>query len=260
MRRFDTPILENRPIAQDYRTMVFLWPRDEDAPAPGRFLTVRASSSSDPLLRRPFAFSGYDPESGRASFIFQVRGPGTRALARLAPGAKLDVLGPLGSGFPTPERGSRPVLLGGGIGLGPMIFATCEFLRRAPKEGYEAPVLALGFRTAAQVPRLDLPEGSVVCTDDGSEGFRGTTVDWAQEYDPGAPPTYYACGPAPMLAAVDRLASAHTAPFWVAVEQWMACGVGACMGCAVRRKDGGFVRACTDGPVFDGSQLDWGNA
>lgn len=264
MRRFDTVVLENREVAQAYRELRFAWNPDEpvsqaDAlPSPGRFLTVRPTEASDPLLRRPFAFSGYDPEAGQAAFVFQVRGTATRLLASLRPGAFLDVLGPLGKGFPPPPRGSRPVLVGGGIGLGPMVYAAREFRRRAAELGCEAPVLVLGFRTAAQVPAVDLPEGTAICTDDGSVGFRGTTADYVDRFDPGAPPAYYACGPAPMMAALDSLAATRRAPFWAAVEQWMACGVGACLGCAVKRKDGSFARACTDGPVFDGSTLDWG--
>jgi len=141
-----------------------------------------------------------------------------------------------------------------------MIYAAGEFSLQAAQGGFEAPILALGFRTGAQVPRRGLPEGTAVCTDDGSAGFAGTTVDWAFQYATEALPVYYACGPAPMMAALDRLAESRRAPFWAAVEQWMACGVGACMGCAIRRKDGSFVRACADGPVFDGSLLDWGKA
>ncbi len=265
MRRFDTVVLENRRIARDYRELRMAWPEPRDGsawngnPEPGRFLTVRPSEATDPLLRRPFAFSGYDPESGEASLIYQVRGPATRLLAALGEGAPLDVLGPLGSGFPAPPAGTRPVLIGGGIGLGPMVYAARVFRDRAADSGFEAPVLALGFRPADQAPDMELPEGTAICTDDGSAGFRGTAVDWAAQFDPGAPPVYYACGPAPMMAALDRLAASRGAPFWAAVEQWMACGVGACMGCAVRRKDGTFARACADGPVFDGSKLDWGS-
>lgn len=265
MRRFDAPILENRELSRDYRRIEVEWPPDSGVPRPGAFLTVGVSGTTDPLLRRPFAVSGFDPRLGRASFIFQIRGPATRLLAERRPGTSLDVLGPLGKGFPDPPRGSRPILTGGGIGLGPMLFAARDLRNRAASGGWEAPVLVLGFRTAAQVPDLDFPEGTMICTDDGSTGMKGTAVeaaDWAAaggRYGPEAPPSYYACGPAPMMAALDRLAASRNAPYWAAVEQWMACGVGACMGCAVRLKDGSFARACADGPVFDGSRVDWGS-
>ena len=264
MRRFDAEVLENRELSRDYRRIEVEWPGEAGNPSPGAFLTVRVSGGTDPLLRRPFALSGYDPGPGRASFIFQIRGPATRLLAERRPGTALDVLGPLGKGFPDPAPGGRPVLVGGGIGLGPILYAARDFGGRAARGGWEAPALVLGFRTAAQVPDLDFPEGTMICTDDGSAGFKGTAVQAAElagaggRYGPDAPPSYYACGPAPMMAALDRLAAVRHAPFWAAAEQWMACGVGACMGCAVRLKDGSFARACAEGPVFDGASIDWG--
>ena len=145
-----------------------------------------------------------------------------------------------------------------------MLYAARDFGSRAASGGWEAPLLVLGFRTAAQVPDIDFPEGTAICTDDGSAGFCGTAVQAAERaagearYGPGAPPSYYACGPAPMMAALDRLAASRGALYRAAVEQWMACGVGACMGCAVRLKDGSFARACAEGPVFDGASIDWG--
>lgn len=264
MRRFDAELLENRELSRDYRRIEVEWPGEAEIPGPGTFLTVRVSGTADPLLRRPFAFSGYDPGSRRASFIFQIRGPATRLLAERKPGTLLDILGPLGNGFPDPAPGRLPVLVGGGIGLGPMLYAARDFGSRAARGGWEAPVLVLGFRTAAQIPDIDFPEGTAICTDDGSAGFRGTAVQAAERaagearYGPGSPPSYYACGPAPMMAALDRLAASRAAPYRAAVEQWMACGVGACMGCAVRLKDGSFARACAEGPVFDGASIDWG--
>ena len=130
MHRFDTPVLENRELCRDYHRLSYAWPGDAGLPAPWRFLTVRASATSDPLLRRPFAYSGYDPGSGSASFIYQVRGPAMRRLTATGPGAFLDVLSPLGRGFPDPSPGSRPVLLGGGIGLGPLLYAAEDLGRR----------------------------------------------------------------------------------------------------------------------------------
>ena len=264
MRRFDALVLENREISRDYRRIVLEWPGEVGTPRPGAFLTVGVSGTTDPLLRRPFAFSGFDPLDGWASFIFQIRGPATRLLAERRPGTVLDVLGPLGNGFPDPAAGALPILAGGGIGLGPMLFTARDFQSRAAEGGWKAPVLVLGFRTAPQIPDIELPEGTAVCTDDGSSGFHGSAVQGVElaeagsRYGTEAPPIYYACGPAPMLAALNRLAASRSAPYWAAVEQWMACGVGACMGCAVRLKDGSFARACVEGPVFEGSRIDWG--
>jgi dihydroorotate dehydrogenase electron transfer subunit len=260
MKRFDTIVRSTRPVAEGYFELRFAWPEgDADAPAPGRFLTVRAGGRYDPALRRPFAFSGYAPgsDSGCASFIFQLRGRGTEYLAALREGDPLDILGPLGAGFAKPPRDARPVLVAGGIGLGPMLYLARALAEDAAAGLCEAPVFVIGVRSAAYVPDVDLPAGTVICTDDGSAGFKGTATDWLSGYDPGLPPSFYACGPAPMMAAVDRLAQARRAPYQAATEQWMACGVGACHGCAVRLKSGAFVRACVEGPVLDGRQVDW---
>lgn len=282
MKRFDTTVSSLRLVAEGYYELRFAWPAStgsqaDDAPGPGRFLTVRAGGRYDPALRRPFAFSDYTktaaphaPASvpgdaaaacatagGEASFIFQLRGRGTAYLAELKADDALDVLGPLGKGFSKPARGSRPVLVAGGIGLGPMLYLARALVADAAAGLCEAPLFVIGVRNAAFVPDVDLPSGTVICTDDGSAGFKGTAADYLAGFDPGLPPAFYACGPAPMMAAVDRLAHSRRAPYEAATEQWMACGVGACAGCAVRLKSGGFVRACADGPVLDGSLVDW---
>jgi len=268
MKRFDTSVIAIRPVAEGYYELRFAWPAStdnlaNDVPAPGQFLTVRAGGQYDPALRRPFAFSGYTPsaadsdKTAEASFIFQLRGRGTSHLAALKPGAALDVLGPLGKGFGKPARGSRPVLVAGGIGLGPMLYLAHALASDAAAGLCEAPVFVIGVRHAGLVPDVDLPSGTVICTDDGSAGFKGTATDFLAGFDPGLPPSFYACGPAPMMAAVDVLAQTRRAPYEAATEQWMACGVGACAGCAVRLKSGAFVRACVDGPVLDGSLVDW---
>jgi dihydroorotate dehydrogenase electron transfer subunit len=257
MKRFDAPVTGIRAIARDYFELRFAWPQEAGPPLAGTFLTVRAGGQYDPILRRPFAFSSYSPEHGEAAFIFQVRGRGTRWLAGLRAGDSLDVLGPLGKGFGAPPPGSRPLLVGGGIGLGPMLYLADSLARQAAKGSFEAPVLALGFRSQAYLPELELPAGTALCTDDGSAGFHGSVADWLWGFDPGAPPALFACGPGPMMAALERYAAARGAPYQAAAEQWMACGVGACAGCAIRLKNGSYQRVCADGPVFDGRLIAW---
>lgn len=262
MKRFDARIASLTAVSDDYYELRFAWPAGLPRPEPGAFMTVRSGGEYDPILRRPFAFSDFrDAEAAadaEAAFIFQRRGRGTAYLAGLRAGDSIDVLAPLGKGFTPPPRGSRPLLLAGGIGLGPMLYLAARLAEESASGGFEAPVLALGFRSRNHIPSIGLPPGAVICTDDGSAGFSGTVVDWLWGFDPGAPPALYACGPAVMMAAADLYAAARGAPYQAATEQWMACGVGACAGCAVRLKGGGFRRACADGPVFDGRLLDWG--
>jgi len=268
VRQFEAEILGNRRVAESWRELSFAWESGAAAPEPGQFFTFKASASSDPLLRRPLAFSGFAEADGgaaasgaraaKASAIYQVRGQATSLLADMAIGSRIDIIGSLGRPFPKPLEGDVPVITGGGIGLGPVLFLDAELRAR----GLE-PILVLGLRSSSLLPSIKLPEGAVLCTDDGSAGFRGTTVDWisrnASEAAGGKPLRLYACGPGPMLAALADLAAERSWPGWFSAEQWMACGVGACMGCALPRADGkGYLRACADGPVFDARDIAWG--
>lgn len=276
MKRFDTELVSLRPLAREYFELRFHWPLalpsvrtssglqdsapesiPDSTPVPGTFMTIRTGGGYDPVLRRPFAFSDYDSSRNEAAVIFQKRGRGTSWLAMLQSGASLDILGPLGKGFSPPPKGARPVLVAGGIGLGPVLYLSNFLAVEAAAGRSEAPLTVLGFRSVDFVPRIDLPAHTVICTDDGSAGFHGTVMDWLRSADTGLPPIYYGCGPLPMMAALDRLAVQHRAPFQAAVEQWMACGIGACAGCAVAMKDGSYIKACVDGPVADGRLVDW---
>lgn len=269
MIQFEAEILANKAVAESWRELAFSWDGAAEAPKPGQFLTLRVSPFSDPLLRRPFAFSGFAPATSsgaRASIVYQIRGGATRLLSELAIGSRLDVLAPLGTGFPLPRADERPILAGGGIGLGPLLFLT-DFL--ASRECLEAcgfpPLLVLGVRSTSLLPSITLPPGTIICTDDGSSGFRGTPTDWISQNTAFSAPDLhihlFGCGPLPMLASLASLAKDKAWPASLSAEQWMACGVGACMGCALPRADGrGYLRACVDGPVFEGGDIVWENA
>jgi dihydroorotate dehydrogenase electron transfer subunit len=254
VKQFQAEILENRPVAEAWRELVLSWDEGAGAPEPGQFLTLRVSPYSDPLLRRPLAFSDYDPVKKTASAIYQIRGGATRLLAELSPGSRIDTLAPLGKGFPAPSPGERPLLAGGGIGLGPLLF-----LGKTLAASGRSPLLAFGLRSSSLLPSIALPEGTILCTDDGSSGFKGTPVDWLSGHasEKAGEARLYGCGPTPMLAALASLAGRRLWRASLSAEQWMACGVGACMGCALPRPGGGFLRACSDGPVFEAASIDW---
>jgi dihydroorotate dehydrogenase electron transfer subunit len=255
MRQFATAVTGNSELAENTYEIEFAW-NSGDIPHPGEFLTIRCCDSTDPLLRRPFAFSGFNGKKGgdaRASFIYLRRGKTTTLLSELAPGARIDVLGPLGRGFSLPESGASPILAAGGIGLGPILFLHQE-LRAL---GIEHRFL-YGARSEPLVPVRRLPGNCVVCTDDGSLGYRGTVLSAIESG--GIPPqaSFYACGPGPMLKALAGKALGLGMDCQVAVEQYMACGVGACMGCAVKVADERkYARACVEGPVFQAKELVW---
>jgi dihydroorotate dehydrogenase electron transfer subunit len=195
--------------------------------------------------------------------IYQVRGPGTKALATAEIGETLDIIAPLGKGFPLPARSETAVLLGGGIGIGPMAFLFSSL---------QNPSLFLGFRSETSIPKFgpapvvsalsNALTAASIATDDGSRGFRGTVLALADTLlglsDSGnLRPHLYACGPAPMLAEIDRFSTRKRYAAHLSVEQWMACGVGACHGCVLPSVSGEYVRACADGPVFESGIIDW---
>jgi dihydroorotate dehydrogenase electron transfer subunit len=230
----------------------FRWEESAGIPSPGQFFTLKASPFSDPLLRRPLAFS--DASGDRASAIYQVRGPATRLLSALSVNSPLDIIAPLGRGFPLEDEPSAKLLVAGGIGLGPILFLA----RRLRISGSPGKMeFVAGFRDASSLPDIGFPAGSVICTDDGSLGFGGTTVDYLRKRNLPEGSSVFACGPHPMLAALAGLATERKWNAFFSVEQWMACGVGACMGCVVRRADGGYSRACSEGPVFRAEEIDW---
>lgn len=254
MNQFDTQVLGCREVSYGYYELKFRW--KGPVPEPGQFLTLRCWQGDAPLLRRPFALSSYDGIEKKAALIFQTRGPATELMTHLKPGDHLDILGPLGGTFPLPQKGRRPVIVGGGIGTGPVLF-----LAERLSEAGLRPLLVLGFREKGFLPRVNLPVGceTVFCTDDGSTGFKGNVVEYlntrTEELEKGH---FYACGPHPMLKGVHQLALEHRAPCSVSVEEVMACGIGACQGCAIEvTLPEKYLRVCKEGPVFDSRILVW---
>jgi len=252
-------IHKNYDVAKGYNLLEFEWPSGAATPSPGQFVTIRNGATTDPLLRRPFAIAGF--ASGLCQIVYQIRGKGTQGLAACHEGDLIDVLGPLGNGFPTPQPGRIPYLLGGGIGFGPIYCLANTLAIQGSKL-----VAIIGARTASLIPKVPyshLDDGTDVfhfCTDDGSDGFHGTVIDMMKKLRDIAPDSaeIFACGPNAMLAACAAYAEEADIPCWVSMEQVMGCGVGACMGCAIHaRENGKYLRVCTDGPVFNGKDLQW---
>jgi dihydroorotate dehydrogenase electron transfer subunit len=197
----------------------------------------------------PRAFSHARAREGRLSFLLEAVGPGTERLAELKAGEGLHLVGPLGIGWRPPEPGTRPLLVGGGIGAAPLLCLQDEL--------GETAALLLGFRSAAHAEAASLFAGEVaVATDDGSVGRHGLVTELLREAldrDPAA--TVFACGPPPMLEAVRALCAGRRVPAQLALESGMACGFGACFGCVVPTK-AGYIRLCVDGPVVEAEALE----
>jgi dihydroorotate dehydrogenase electron transfer subunit len=207
--------------------------------AAGQFVNVLLRPG--PLLRRPF--SVYRAEGGVVEIIFKPVGEGTGLLARLRPGDRVSLLGPLGRGFRLDPSWRSVALVSGGLGVAPMLLAA----REARAAGLRV-TWVHGARTAAELSTEWEGDEAVFATDDGSRGFRGTAVEATPDVD-----GVLACGPNPMLAAVAR----RWPDAQVAVETYMGCGTGVCLGCAVPLTAGGYDRACTEGPVYRAADVDW---
>lgn len=231
-----------------------------DAPAiaalarPGQFLHIKCGDAN--LLRRPISIC--DVEGDVVAVVFQVKGEGTAWLAERKAGDSLDLLGPAGNGFDFETLGERPVFIGGGIGVPPMLYT----MKRAAEQGMK-PTAILGFRSKAAVILEDdfAAIGDVyTATDDGSYGIYGYVSDVLREHADDFT-SVCACGSKPMLKAVAGIAEAHGLPCQVSMEERMGCGIGACLVCACALKaENGETRyghVCKDGPVFDSREVEW---
>ena len=232
-----------------------LWAEDSDGPGdprPGQFYMLAAErhwgAGADERPWLPRAFSYCRVENGRLGFILEDVGPGTHRLAELREGDGMWLTGPLGVGF-TPPAAGRPLLVGGGIGVAPILCWSDEL-------GEAARVL-LGFRSAEYADAASLFHYDVaLATDDGSAGRKAYVTELLrEELDAGPDATVYACGPPPMLEAVRALCAERGVAAQLAMESGMACGFGACFGCVVPTRNG-YVRLCVDGPVVDAGELE----
>ena len=221
---------------------------------PGQFAHIKVqgtgSLSHDPLLRRPLSIA--DLEGHLLTFYYQVRGRGTSLLAKRQPGEEIDLLVPLGRGFEL-VPGREPVLIGGGLGVAPLLFLA----RRLVEQGL-IPQVLVGFARAEDIFGIQELENLgcrvAVSTECGTVGCPGLVTQLLPQVvtDNSA---LYACGPKGMLAQICR-EYGHL-PIQVSLEEIMACGIGACLGCACPKPGGDYVRVCREGPVFRGEDVAW---
>jgi NAD(P)H-flavin reductase len=204
-----------------------------------------------PYLARAFSIARH--EQGESQYLLEDVGPGTNRLCELNVGEELWVLGPLGRGFTAPQGARRPILVGGGVGIAPLAILQ----DRLEAQGLAPPLVLLGFRDGARVAGAELLRDAVLASDDGSAGHHGYVTELLEPQLEGEPAAaVYACGPAPMLEGVRALCERHAVPAQLALEAGMACGFGACYGCVVPLRGGGYARVCVDGPVLDAAELD----
>ena len=247
----DCKLLQKRELAKDIFDFVVEAPDFAAAAQAGQFAHIYVPGKT---LRRPISICGVDRAAGTLRFVFQIRGEGTRMLAGLEEGATLDILAPLGHGFVLGDCSRKAVFVGGGIGVPPLLGVAAQLGEKA--------IAVLGFRNKdAVILEEDFQAAGAkafIATDDGSYGHHGLVTDLCQEQDFDC---VMACGPAPMLKAVTALAEQRGVPCYVSLEERMACGIGACLGCAValNKEDGTqyFGHVCKDGPVFESHRVAW---
>lgn len=247
-------VLANSAVAPSVMELVLRAPGVAATIAPGQFVHLHVTPATDVLLRRPL--SVHRAEEDRVRILYQVVGRGTDMLSRIAAGAELDLIGPLGNGWRISGDARRALVVAGGLGAAPMGMLVDELRRRGV-----VTTVALGALTESSLLAVELfgttCERVEIATDDGSAGTCGFVTALlddliAQEH----PDVLYTCGPEPMQRAVSRIALAAGIPCQVSLERRMACGVGACLSCVVPTVDG-LKRACVDGPVFDATDVIW---
>ena len=218
--------------------------------APGQFVSVYCKDGTR-LLPRPISLCEIDRENKRLRLVYRIAGKGTEEFSHLAAGDSVDLLGPLGNGFPIQE--GKALIVGGGIGVPPML----ELARTLPGEK----VLVMGYRDETYLEEELRNAGPLLlATEDGSKGTKGTVLDAIRENSVKAD-VLYACGPTPMLRKTADAANAAGVFCQVSLEERMGCGVGACLVCAckTRRENGekGYSHVCKDGPVFNAKEVVW---
>ncbi len=243
----DCPVVENRVIAPGYCRLTLQAPAIAGKAYPGQFVMLYMPPGRQQLLPRPLSIFRVDRDRGEISLFFQVKGEGTGFLAGVEPGLLLKLLGPLGTGFPPAPANS--ILVAGGMGLAALVYLAAEAVKPCS--------LIYAARRADQLvcPPADLKIAGVTlleATEDGSRGEMGSATELLARLlksDRHSCNAIFACGPRPMLQAVAGLGRKNSVPTFVSLEERMACGIGACLGCAVATTDG-YKRVCHDGPVF----------
>ncbi len=252
-------VLSNLEVAPNIFLMSLRLPQVAKTARPGQFVHLQISPLCDPLLRRPFSIHRTKPQGAEVSILYQVVGRGTKLLSQKHPGERLDCLGPLGRGFAIPKEDAQFILVAGGIGIAPLIFLAETLLGKKEKKR-----TGMVFLMGAASGEYILYERELLCwgatvavaTDDGSKGHRGAVTDLlAPRVDRSVNGCrIFACGPEAMLQKVARIANQRKIPCQLSLEQRMACGLGACLGCVVKTRSG-YQRVCVDGPIFPAQEV-----
>ncbi len=244
-------VRSNKKVGLDLWEMELIAPALASEARPGQFVHIRVSENQDPLLRRPLSLYDVDLAQGLIALLYKVVGRGTELLSRYKNDQPIDLMGPLGRGFSLVQD-RRVLLVGGGVGIAPLLFLGRELIALNNQI-----IVLQGVKNREETcpqPRFtELGMEYRIATMDGSLGFKGLVTDLMKQYiDPEGIDHIYTCGPEPMMAVVADFAARHDLSGEMSLEEYMACGVGACLGCARKLKGSHshYVKVCQDGPVF----------
>ena len=232
-----------------------------DIAKPGQFVEIRITDTLDPFLRRPISIYNIEKEKGIIEIIFQVKGKGTELLSKKQEGDFIDIIGPLGNGVFKFEKHKNIAVIGGGIGIFPLY----ELTKEAKELNLNIDTY-IGFRNKELVVLEKEFENTsnnlTITTDDGSYKNKGFAIDYLKEnLKTKKVDCIYTCGPLPMIKAVKALAEENNLECQISLEEKMGCGLGVCLGCAVKtaessKEDPQYVHVCKDGPVFESKSVE----
>ncbi|MFH1476581.1 MAG: dihydroorotate dehydrogenase electron transfer subunit [Verrucomicrobiota bacterium] len=258
-------ILSNRRIKGGYRLLTLKSVKIAPMVQPGQFVHLRVPPAADAILRRPF--SVFRAQAGQLAILYKTVGKGTQAMELLRTGEEVNILGPLGNGYPNARQNNLPVLVAGGYGMAALYLVA----QRARVKG----IVFVGGKCADDILCAEdfrkIGWSVRVATEDGSAGKKGLVTrildTWLDKNLRGRTPEFFACGPNGLLKAVCQRAERGQWPGWVSMDRHMGCGLGACLACVqkVRSPDAAgketwaWARVCTEGPVFACRDIIWGN-
>jgi dihydroorotate dehydrogenase electron transfer subunit len=258
-------VLDHQNVAPRHFKLIIASDYISSHAEPGQFVNIRINQDNDPLLRRPFSIHQNSKKHKRFEILYEVVGKGTEILSNYSVGSELDILGPLGNGFKIDKKKNIAILIGGGMGVAPLLNLAEEL-----KDKTKAIYILVGAKNKKRVlcekEFKTITDQVLVSTDDGSYGKKGFISDILLDFldnklanrSTGQLATIYTCGPKPMLRAVTDIAFQNKIDCQVSMEQKMACGIGTCLGCVIKTNSG-YQKVCSDGPVFNSKEIVWGN-
>jgi len=261
-------ITNSYALTEDILRLTILAPDIAQQAMPGQFVMVRTANEHDPLLRRPFSIHDVNPD-GTFQLLFKIIGKGTRLLAGKKSNEEIDLVGPLGRGFAVvPQK--KHILLGGGMGIAPLLFLARYITTKMPDANL---LVLLGARSANEIGPLadefrQVSKSVSFATDNGSVGYHGFVTDLFEQGlatgKIGKGCMVYSCGPHPMLTKAVAICKKADLQCQVSLETMMACGISACLGCAIKKRHTGneitgrtYLHVCKHGPVFDAGEVAW---